>query len=138
MSWLLEAASPPIQYRAYTEVVPESARDPERLGALRQALLAYKIPREILRRQKSTGLWGTNLLGPAASKTHGWTEVGTVYQYRRLLELGWPPEDRAFRLADRWLFQILSRITIETSAGAQLFERGAPISSGLCLACCRD
>ena len=110
LSWLLEAASPPIQYRAYTEVVPESARDPERLGALRQALLAYKIPREILRRQKSTGLWGTNLLGPAASKTHGWTEVGTVYQYRRLLELGWPPEDRAFRLADRWLFQILSRI----------------------------
>jgi len=110
LSWLLEAASPPIQYRAYTEVVPESARDPERLAALREALLAYKIPREILRRQKATGLWGTNLLGPGPSKAHGWTEVGTVYQYRRLLELGWPPEDRAFRLADRWLFQILSRI----------------------------
>src|SRR2546422_2609753 len=40
------------QYRAYTEVVPQSARDPERLAALREALLAYKIPREILRRQK--------------------------------------------------------------------------------------
>jgi len=110
LSWLLEAASPPIQYRAYTEVVPQSGREPERLAALREALLAYKIPREILRRQKATGLWGTNLLGPGPSKAHGWTEVGTVYQYRRLLELGWPPEDRAFRLADRWLFQILSRI----------------------------
>src|SRR5204863_387750 len=29
--------------------------------------------------------------------------------------------------------QILARITIETSAGAQLFERGAPVSSGSCL-----
>jgi len=110
LSWLLEAASPPIQYRAYAEILPESARDPERLAALREALLAYKIPREILRKQKATGLWGTNLLGPGPSKAHGWSEVGTVYQYRRLLELGWPPEDRAFRLADRWLFQILSRI----------------------------
>src|SRR3989454_8968453 len=61
LSWLLEAASPPIQYRAYTEVVPQSARDPERLAALREALLAYKIPREILRRQKATGLWGTEV-----------------------------------------------------------------------------
>jgi hypothetical protein len=110
LSWLLEAASPPIQYRAYAEIVPESARDPERLAALRRALLEYKVPREIVRRQKSNGLWGGNLLGPGPSKVYGWTDTGTVYQYRRLLELGWPPEDRVFRLTDRVLFQILSRI----------------------------
>src|SRR5205085_12327617 len=35
---------------------------------------------------------------------------GTVYQYRRLIELGWPPGERVFRDADRFLFQLLSRI----------------------------
>jgi len=111
LSWLLEAASPPIVYRAYSEVVPETARDPERLAALHQAVLDYKIAQAIARKQKAaTGLWGGNLLGPGPSKAHGWTETGTIYQYRRLLELGWPPSERPFRLADRFLYQILSRI----------------------------
>jgi len=111
LSWLLEAASPPIIYRAYAEIVPEGGRDPERLAALRQAVLDYKIAQAIARKQKAaTGLWGGNLLGPVASKAYGWPETGTVYQYRRLLELGWPPSERPFRLADRFLFQILSRI----------------------------
>jgi len=110
LSWLLEAASPPLQYRAYAEVVRESDRDPERLAALRQAVLEYKVAQAIARKQKSTGLWGGNLLGPVASKAHGWSELGTVYQYRRLIELGWPPTERPFRLADRMLFQLLSRI----------------------------
>jgi hypothetical protein len=110
LSWLFEAASPPLQYRAYAEVVPERERDPERSVALRQAVLAYKVAQAIARKQKSTGLWGGNLLAPVASKAHGWSEPGTVYQYRRLIELGWPPSERPFRLADRLLFQLLSRI----------------------------
>jgi hypothetical protein len=107
---LFEAASPPLQYRAYAEVVPERERDPERSAALRQAALANKVAQAIARKQKSSGLWGGNLLGPVASKAHGWSEPGTVYQYRRLIELGWPPGERPFRLADRLLFQLLSRI----------------------------
>jgi hypothetical protein len=110
LSWLLEAASPPLQYRAYDEIVPEAARDPERLAALRHAVLHDKQALAIARKQRSTGLWGNNLLGPAASKAYGWSERGTVYQYRRLLELGWPPYERPFRDADRFLFQLLSRI----------------------------
>src|SRR3989475_9123516 len=110
LSWLLEAASPPLQYRAYAEVVRESDRDPERLAALRHAVLQYKVAQAIARKQRPTGLWGGNLLGPVASKAHGWSEPGTVYQYRRLIELGWPPTERPFRLADRVLFQLLSRI----------------------------
>ena len=97
-------------YRAYAEGVPEAARDPERLQALRQAVIEYKPAQAIARKQKSTGLWGGNLLAPAPSKALGWSEPGTVYQYRRLLELGWPPSERVFRNADRFLFQLLSRI----------------------------
>src|SRR5436309_7101177 len=110
LSWLLEAASPPLQYRAYAEIVPETARDPDRLAALRQAILEHKPAQAIARKQRANGLWGDNVLGPAASKAYGWSEPGTVYQYRRLLELGWPPTERPFRDADRFLFQMLSRI----------------------------
>ena len=109
LSWLLEAASPPLQYRAYTEVVPESARDPVQLDALRTAVLDYKPSQAIARRQKDTGLWGANLLAPGPSKALGATEPGTALQYRRLLELGWPPDQRLFRLTDRFFFRLLSR-----------------------------
>jgi len=88
LSWLYEAASLPIQYRTLSEVVPEQARDFERVVQLREAMLHYKEALAIVRKQKETGLWGGNLLAPAASKAMGWKEVGTIYQYRRLLELG--------------------------------------------------
>src|SRR5207302_1526081 len=105
-----EASRPPLVYRTYAEVVPEAERDSERLASLRQAALEYKPAQAIARKQKANGLWGGNLLAPAASKAFGWTEPGTVYQYRRLIELGWPPGERVFRDADRFLFQLLSRI----------------------------
>lgn len=105
-----EAASPPLIYRAYTEVVPDAQREPERLAALRQQVLDYKPAQAIARKQKVTGLWAGNLLAPEPSKAYGWSEPGTVYQYRRLIELGWPPGERPFRDADRFLFQLLSRI----------------------------
>lgn len=106
----MEAASTPIVYRAYTEIVPEHTQDPERRDALRAAVRDYKPAQAIARRQRPNGLWGGNLLGPVASKAHGWPEPGTAYQYRRLVELGWSPGERVFRTADRFLFQLLSRI----------------------------
>ena len=109
LSWLYEAASLPIQYRTLTEVVPEPARDPERVAALRDEILNYKEALAIVRKQKETGLWGANLLAPEESKAMGWKEPGTIFQYRRLLELGWPGDARPFRFADRFLFRLLSR-----------------------------
>lgn len=105
----MEAASPPIQYRAMAEAAPEEARDPERLTELARLALEYKPAQAIARKQRDTGLWGANLLAPGADKAFGWSEVGTVFQYRRLLEMGWPPDQRVFRIADRFLFRLLSR-----------------------------
>ena len=65
LSWLYEAASLPIQYRTLIEVVPEPARDFERVTALREEVLRYKEALAIVRKQKDTGLWGGNLLAPA-------------------------------------------------------------------------
>ena len=109
LSWLYEAASLPIQFRTLLEVVPEPARDPERVTQLREEILRYKESLAIIRKQKDSGLWGGNLLAPSPSKAMGWKETGTVFQYRRLLELGWPSDGRPFRLADRFLFRLLSR-----------------------------
>jgi len=84
-------------------------RNPERVAALRAAILEDKGALAIVRKQKDNGLWGGNLLGFGASKAYGWKEVGTVFQYRRLLELGWPADQRPLRQADRFLFRLLSR-----------------------------
>jgi hypothetical protein len=131
LSWLLEAASPPIQYRAYAEIVPETERDPVQLELLRAADLQYKPSHAIARRQKEDGLWGGSLLALGASKTLGTTEPGTILQYRHLLELGWPPDQRVFRLADRFLFRLLSRDEDPTLLVE--FQRGAKTDPGLAL-----
>jgi hypothetical protein len=131
LSWLYEAASLPIQYRTLSEVVPESARDIERVAALRDAILHYKEALAIVRKQKETGLWGGNLLAPSPAKAMGWKEVGTIFQYRRLLELGWPGDARPFRFADRFLFRLLSRDDDPTLLVE--FQRAAKTDPGLAL-----
>ena len=129
LSWIYEAASLPIQYRTLTEVVPEPARDPERVAALREEILRYKEALAIVRKQKETGLWGANLLAPEPSNAMGWKEVGTIFQYRRLLELGWPGDARVFRFADRFLFRLLSRDDDPTLLVE--FQRAAKADPGL-------
>ncbi len=131
LSWLLEAASPPLQYRTYAEVVPEAQRDPGRLAALRVAARTYKPALAIARKQKNTGLWGGNLLAPGPMASYGWKEPGTIFQYRRLLEHGWPADDHAIRLADRFLFRLLSRD--EDPALLVEFQRPAKGDPGLAL-----
>ena len=129
LSWLLEAASPPLQYRALAEAAPEAARDPERLAALRVAAAEWKIGQAIARKQRDTGLWGANLLAPGPQKAYGWKEPGTVFQYRHLLELGWSADQRCFRIADRLLFRLLSRD--EDPALLVEFQRPAKNDPGL-------
>ncbi len=48
-------------------------------------------------------------MGLAPSAVHGIRDVGTVAQYRRLLQLGWRADDRTFKLTTRVLFRLLSR-----------------------------
>jgi hypothetical protein len=111
--------------------VPEPARDPERVASLREQILHYKEALAIVRKQKETGLWGGNLLAPGPSKAMGWKEMGTIFQYRRLLELGWPGDARPFRFADRFLFRLLSRDDDPTLLVE--FQRAAKGDPGLAL-----
>lgn len=69
----------------------------------------YPGVRQVGKKQKSDGAWGGNLLGISPNKAAGIKDVGTIHQYRRLVELGSTQDSRAGRLGSRLLFRLLSR-----------------------------
>jgi hypothetical protein len=107
LSWLLEHGSESVRLRTLRELAPPAQAGAN--GALDQAVLQSKAVHEIVKRQADDGSWGGNLLGVAPSVREGIREPGTVPQYRRLLQLGYPHSGRAFKLGDRLLFRLLSR-----------------------------
>jgi hypothetical protein len=109
VSWLRAHASPAVKWRTVNDILPPGAARPADYETLKGEVLQYKLVVQILKKQKKTGLWGDNILGLAANKTYGYKDVGTVAQYRRLLELGLPRDERAYRLAERMFFRLLSR-----------------------------
>jgi hypothetical protein len=90
-------------------LAPAGSIAPETVEHARAALEGSKAVQAITKKQKDTGTWGGNLLGIAVSAAQGIKDVGTIPQYRRLVQLGLPSTTRPFKLADRLLFRLLSR-----------------------------
>ncbi len=109
ITWIRENACAAIRLRAVRELLPPDVVSREETEQLASALRDYKPVKQTSRKQRANGDWAGNMLGIAPSKTQGIKDVGTVAQYRHLLELGLPPNARPFRLADRLLYRILSR-----------------------------
>jgi hypothetical protein len=109
VSWLRAHASTPIKWRTVNDILPSGSASPADYEALKAELLQSKQVAQILRKQRASGLWGDNILGLAPNKTLGYKDVGTVSQYRHLLELGLPRGERAFRLTERMFYRLLSR-----------------------------
>lgn len=109
VTWLRAHACSAIKWRTLNEILPPGAAAPEDYAALLTEAADAKPVQQIAKKQRKSGLWGDNILGLAANKTLGYKDVGTVAQYRRLLELGVPHEHRVFRQPDRFLFRLLSR-----------------------------
>ena len=97
-----------IRLRLVTEVFPGSI-DQAQVDALRSEAELSAPVRQIVRKQKETGVWGGNLLGVTPNKTTGIKDVGTIPQFRRLLELGVGRDHRAVRLGSRVLYRLVSR-----------------------------
>jgi len=72
-------------------------------------VLQQKAVLQVLRKQKPNGTWGDNILGIDPARWKIIDDVGTVSRYRRLLELGVPTSERAFRLVDRAFYRLLSK-----------------------------
>lgn len=98
-----------IRYRTLTELAPEGWADPAAVIAAYEAIPGSKAALAVVKKQKDNGVWAQNLLGLAPSTKDGIKDVGTIPQYRRLLQLAWPRDTRPFKLADRVLFRLLSR-----------------------------
>jgi hypothetical protein len=110
VTWLLEHGSESIRLRTRRELAyPPITVTPEALAAEEEAVVHSKLAQAVVRKQKDNGVWGGNLLALAPSAKEGIKEVGTIPQYRRLLQLGYPRSGRPFKLADRLLFRLLSR-----------------------------
>jgi hypothetical protein len=109
LRWLLEHGGESIRYRTLKEIAPPNVVSDEDLAAQLLALPGTKGVLAVTKKQKDTGIWGGNLLATAASPKDGIKEPGTVPQFRRLLQLGLPADQRGFRLAERTLFRLLSR-----------------------------
>lgn len=99
------------------------------LAEAAEAVRSYKPAASVAKKQRPTGIWASNIMGLAPSKPQGIRDVGTIAQFRRLLQLGWPADDRTFKLTTRVLFRLLSR----DPDPALLFEfkkmvKGAPLA----------
>lgn len=109
VSWLREHASAPIRWRTVRDILPAGSANEADTLALRDEVLAYKPVQLSFKKQKKTGVWGEGILGTGVMRVGPARNVGTVSQYRYLVELGVPGDQRGFRLADRILFRLLSR-----------------------------
>lgn len=109
IGWLLAHGGETIRYRTFADLAPPGTVTPETLETARAAIEASKPVQAVIKKQKDTGTWGGNLLGVAPSAAAGIKDIGTIPQYRRLLQLGLPVSARPYKLADRLLFRLLSR-----------------------------
>jgi hypothetical protein len=109
VTWLLEHGSESIRLRTRRELSYPGTVLSETFAADEEAVAGSKLVQTVVRKQKDNGVWGANLLGLAASAKDGIKDVGTIPQYRRLLQLGVPRSARPYKLADRVLFRMLSR-----------------------------
>ena len=109
ISWLLANGGESIRFRTLAELAPSGSVDATALETALQAVTQSKPALAVVKKQKDTGVWAGNLLGLAPSAPQGIKDVGTIPQYRRLLQLAWPRGTRPFKLADRLFFRLLSR-----------------------------
>lgn len=91
------------------DLLPPGAATPADVQLLRDELMKSKAVVQIIKKQKPDGTWGGNIVGLTPAKPQGIKDVGTVHQYRRLLELGVAGDARPLLLAERILFRLLSR-----------------------------
>lgn len=111
LSWMLQNASPALQYRAIKDVakleVPGSGVLP----------LAHRPALELAAAQHLDGTWSGSML-TLPSKAGTLEGVGTIHAVRRLLEYGWDKDTPPLLHARRVLFRLLA----EDEDPSYLFE----------------
>ena len=104
VGWLLDHASPPIQYRSLLEVARIPLDQTHRFALLP---FTYRPALTVALHQTVDGSWGDSMLGVPKGRD-GIQGVGTINAVRRLLEYGWDRESPPMVRARRLLFRLLA------------------------------
>ena len=105
LGWLLEHASPPIQYRATIDV----GRLGSRVSPEFQFLpYTFKPAVELALSQSSDGVWNGAMLTAPSVRSEGFEGVGTIHAVRRMLEYGWDKDSPPIYQTRRILFRLLA------------------------------
>ena len=118
LSWLMEHASPPIKYRAMTEVARLSEPSPRDIDWLP---LSHRPALKLAVAQTRDVMWSHSILSAPSKQSSDFAHVGTIPAVRRLAEYGWSAESPPLILARRLLFRLLA----EDNDPAFTFELGS-------------
>lgn len=115
ISWILDHAAPPIQFRALRDV---ARAGPELLEPAGVLAYAYPPALHLALQQAPDGTWNQSMLGVPDERATRFEGVGTINAIRRLLEYGWDRESPPLTQGRRILFRLLA----EDDDPAYLFE----------------
>ena len=122
LDWLLAHASPPIQYRALTEVARLTPEESAQVSALP---FTYRPALLLAVQQSVDGSWNGGMLGIPSARAEHFEGIGTVPAVRRLIEYGWHRDTPPLLHARRVLFRLLA----EDQDPAFLYELGGKQAS---------
>lgn len=115
LSWLMEHAAPPIQYRAITQVA-RLAVD----SRIQVLPFAFKPALQLAFAQGGDGTWNHAMLSVPSGRSEHFEGIGTITAARRLIEYGWDRESPPLLHARRVLFRLLA----EDNDPSYLYELG--------------
>jgi hypothetical protein len=105
LSWLLDHAAAPIQFRAASEVAQLGDQVGGRLAALPYT---YRPALLLALQQQLDGTWNSTMLSLPSGRSDRFEGIGTVNAVRRLVEFGWDKDSPPMIHARRPLFRLLA------------------------------
>lgn len=105
LEWILDHASPAIQYRSVVDV---AKLPPDSVKSLAWLPYSHKPALRLALAQSTDGTWNNCMLSVPGRNAHDYSSVGTIPAVRRLLEYGWDRESPPLAQARRILFRLLA------------------------------
>jgi hypothetical protein len=115
ISWLLDHAAPPIQYRAIIDVAKAGDKVTPHINKFP---LSYRPALELAVQSDVNGVWNGSMLSLPSSRAEHFEGIGTIPAVRRMLEYGWDKDAPPLVHTKRVLFRLLA----EDTDPAQLYE----------------
>ena len=115
LTWMLDHASPAIQYRAIADVAKAQPEVKYQAAAL---AYSFKPALWLAVTQGLDGSWNNSMFTVPSAKAAHFEGIGTIHAVRRLLEYGWDKDSPPLVHARRLLFRLLA----EDNDPSYLFE----------------